>query len=345
MKANSTFKNGGDILSFSKKIGSKPNEIIDLSSNINFIKPKIKTDLNKLEISNYPTYEKLYETIAKRYSVKADEIELFNGGSSAIFSFFRNINLKDCLIYSHAYLEYKKAAQIFNYKIKKINRFENITNKNIKKNSLVIFVNPSTPDGKYYDLKKLLKIWKKRNCTVFIDESFLDFTNKQSAIKYLKKYNNLYILKSMTKIYSSASIRVGTLISSNKNIRKIGLKEPLWKLSHFDSIYLQNALKNKSFINKSVAVTKAIKAYTKKSLRKLDFIKKVYKSEANYLLVKLKNIDAISFQERLVPYKIMIRDCSNFDFLDNSFIRVAIKDKKSMKYFINSLKEINKDIN
>lgn len=344
MKSNSRYKHGGDILSFSKEIDANPNEIIDLSSNINFIKPKIKIDLNKLEISNYPTYEKLYETIAKKYSVKADEIELFNGGSSAIFSFFKNINLKECVIYSPAYLEYKKAATIFKYSIKKINRFKNIYSEKIKENSLVIFVNPSTPDGKYYDLEKLMNIWISKNCTVFIDESFLDFTNKESTIKYLKKYNKLYILKSMTKIYSSASIRVGTLISTKKNITNIRSFEPLWKLSLFDSMYLQEAIKDKTFIDKSVLMTKSIKNYTKSNLEKISFIEKVYKSEANYLLVKLKNIDSISLQNRLIPYKIMIRDCSNFDFLDSSFVRIAIKEKKSMKYFINSLKEIEKNI-
>ena len=338
MKSNNQFSHGGDILAFSKKIDSKPKEIIDLSSNINFLKPKIKTDLNKLDISNYPNYEKLYKIIAKKYSVKADEIELFNGGSSAIFSFFRYINLKHCFIYSPAYLEYKKAAQTFGFQLNFINRFEDI-NKKVKKNSLVIFVNPSTPDGRYYDMDKLFNSWIEKNCTIFIDESFLDFTNKKSIIDKLKSYDKLYILKSMTKIYSSASIRVGTLISTAKNIKKLKEKEPLWKLSHFDSIYLQNAIKNKDFINETIKVTKENKRYTIKHLEKFDFIKKIYKSEANYLLLELQNCDAKALQEKLLAYKIMIRDCSNFDFLNESFVRVAIKDKKSMKIFIDALKK------
>ena len=345
MKSKNTFQHGGDILSFCKEINAKQKDVIDLSSNINFLKPNIKIDFNKLDISAYPTYENLYEIIAKRYSIKADKIELFNGGSSAIFSFFRNQNLKHCTIYSPAYLEYKKAAKLFSYKTFLINRFKNINTKNIKKNSLVIFVNPSTPDGVYYDLEKLLKIWKKKNCTVLCDESFLDFTNKKSAIKYLKKYNNLYILKSMTKIYSSAGIRVGAIISKKKNIKALKKTEPLWKLSVFDSLYLQDSILDKRFTAKTVKDTKTIKRYTINKLQKIDFIEKIYKSEANYLLIKLKNISSNELQNRLKEYKTMIRDCSNFDYLDSSFIRIAIKNKKNMKYFINSLKEIKKDIN
>lgn len=339
------FEHGGNIKSFSKQLNCKKKDIIDLSSNINFITPKIKINFNNLDISSYPDYENLYKKVAQKYKVNKNNIELFNGGSSAIFSFFKNMNLKHCTIYSPAYLEYKKAANIFSYKLNLINRFENIYTKKIIKNSLVIFVNPSTPDGKYYDLKKLMKIWIKRNCTIFIDESFLDFTNKKSSIKYLKRYDKLYILKSMTKMYSSASIRVGTIISNAYNIEYLRSFEPLWKISHFDSIYLQNALKGKSFISKTVAITKSIKTYTIKKLNQISFVKNIYKSNSNYLLIQLKNIDSTSLQNLLIPYKIMIRDCSNFDFLDSSYVRIAIKDKKKMKTFLKSLKEIDKDKN
>lgn len=330
------FSHGGDILTFCKKNSLNQKEIIDLSSNINFLKPKIKQNLNKLEISSYPTYEKLYEIIAKRYSIKADELELYNGGSSAIFSFFRNCNLKHCTIYSPAYLEYKKAAKLFQFETTFINRFSNIYN-DIKKNSLVIFVNPSTPDGKFYNLKKLFKMWIKKNCTIFCDESFLDFTDKKSISNYLKKYDKLYILKSMTKIYSSASIRVGAIISNKKNIKKLKEKEPLWKLSHFDSTYLQNAIKDKDFIKKSKYLIDKNREQTIKKLKEFSFIKKIYKSYTNYLLLELKKIDAKEFQNILIPYKIMIRDCSNFDFLNEHFVRIAIKDKKSMKLFFKAL--------
>lgn len=344
MKSNSKFKHGGDISSFCKKYKIKSKEVLDLSSNINFINPKIKTNLNKLDISHYPKYDNLYKIISKRYSVKADEIELFNGGSSAIFSFFKTYQFNQCNIYSPAYLEYKKAIELFSNNINLINRFKNINSDKIKNNSLVIFVNPSTPDGKYYDLKKLMKLWISKNCTIFIDESFLDFTNKSSAVKYLKKYTKLYILKSMTKIYSSAGIRVGTLISNKQNISYIKNFEPLWKLSKFDCIYLKNAIKDKKLISKTYKSNKTIKAYTKKSLSKLNFIKKVYKSEANFLLVKLKKIDSNKLQKFLLKYKVMIRDCSNFDYLDSSFIRVALKSKKDMKYFIKSLKKIQREL-
>ena len=212
-----TFEHGGQIEKFALELGCDVSEIIDLSSNINFVKPQINVDFNTLDISSYPTYDKLYEKIASNYGVQSDEIELFNGGSSAIFTLFKHLNLESCTIYSPAYLEYKKASLNFGYKLNLINRFENI-DVEIKKNSLVIFVNPSTPDGKYYDLEELMQTWIEKSCTILIDESFLDFCDKPSAIKYLETYDKLYILKSMTKFYSSAGIRVGTIVSTKENI-------------------------------------------------------------------------------------------------------------------------------
>ena len=288
IKKNTTYSHGGDIQSFAKNLKCDLKDIIDLSSNINFIKPKINIDFNTLDISAYPNYDTIYKNIAKLYSIKPSQLELFNGGSSAIFTLFDTLKLKHCTIYSPAYLEYKKASEYFDYELLHINRFENMQKK-VKKNSLVIFVNPSTPDGQYYKIEKLFKIWKKANATVLIDESFLQFSKNKSVIKKLKSYKKLYILKSMTKIYSSAGIRVGCIVSSKENIDKLKQKQPMWKLSQFDISYLEDVLKDKKFVTKSIKVNIKNKNYLEKILLNSVLFSKVYKSDANFILAKLKN--------------------------------------------------------
>ena len=334
-----TFEHGGQIEKFAKDLGCEVNEIIDLSSNINFIKPKINIDFNNLDISSYPVYNSLYKKIALNYKIDINQMELFNGGSSAIFTLFKHLDLKHCTIYSPAYLEYKKAAINFDYKIHSINRFENMQEE-IKENSFIIFVNPSTPDGNFYELETLMKKWISKNCTILIDESFLDFCDGKSAIKYLEDYDKLYILKSMTKFYSSAGIRVGTIVSNKENISSLKEFEPMWKLSHFDSSYLQEALDDKEFkiISKEINIESRIEL--ENILRDSSLFETIYKSYANYILVKLKNIKAKEFQEKLKPYKIMVRDCSNFDYLDESYVRIAVKAKSANEVFKKALSEI-----
>ncbi|KAB7886665.1 pyridoxal phosphate-dependent aminotransferase [Poseidonibacter ostreae] len=334
-----TYEHGGQIESFANDLNCEVKEIIDLSSNINFIKPEVNIDFNNLDISAYPIYDKLYEKIANNYKVKPSQIELFNGGSSAIFSLFKHLNLKHCTIYSPAYLEYKKACINFGYELRTINRFENISLP-VKDESLVIFVNPSTPDGTYYDLDILINYWIEKNCTILIDESFLDFCDGNSAIKYLKKYDKLYILKSMTKFYSSAGIRVGTIVSNEKNIDSLKRFEPMWKLSHFDSNYLQAALDDINFKRISKAINIKNRIELENVLENTSLVESIYQSKANYILVKLKNINAKELQEKLKRYKIMIRDCSNFDYLDEYYIRVAVKSRTSIQIFKKALEEI-----
>jgi len=326
----SQYTHGGDVEHFAQELSCDISEIIDLSSNINFIKPQVNVDFNELDISAYPSYEKLYQSIASHYKVEVNQCELYNGGSSAIFSLFRHLNLKHCTLYSPAYLEYKKAANLFSYKISHINRL-NIIEQIVEEDSFVIFVNPSTPDGKLYDINVLMQYWISRNCTILVDESFLDFTNGESMVKYLKEYDKLYILKSMTKFYSSAGIRVGTLLSNENNISALKKNEPMWKLSQFDSIYLQEALKDKTFktISKSINAKNSI--FLEKILNDSKLFSKIYESNANFILVKLTNLTAAQLQEKLLPYKILIRDCSNFDFLDNTYVRIAVKSEKNLK--------------
>lgn len=328
------FAHGGDVKSFAKKLGCEINEVIDLSSNINFIKPNIKYDFNQIDISSYPNYGEIYKIIAQHYNIKKSQLELFNGGSSAIFSLFQNLNLKDCTIYSPTYLEYKKAANLFGYNLYHINRFKNIYQK-VKRNSLIVFVNPSTPDGKYYDIKKLFQIWEKANATILIDESFLDFTNAPSAIKFIKEYKKLYILKSMTKFYSCAGVRSGVLISNKKNIQKLQTTQAKWKLSQYDITYIKYALQDKKFRKKSLQENKKSKKYLQKILAQSAICTKIYKSDANFILVKLKKLTAKELQKKLEPYKIMLRDCSNFDFLDERYVRFAVKSKSDLKQLRN----------
>jgi len=330
-----TYQHGGDIQGFAKKAGCRVEEVIDLSSNINFVKPKIDVDFNTLDIAPYPNYDALYEAIALRYGVAIDEMELFGGGSAAIFALFgyvkgRHMGLPlRCTIYSPAYLEYKKAATVLGYDVVHIDRFENME-RLPPKGSLVIFVNPATPDGMVYDVHALLEIWEKQACTVLIDESFIEFCDAPSMTSLLHIYPNLYVLKSMTKYYGAAGIRVGTLISQAQNISKLHTTEPLWKLSAFDMAYILSALSDTTFSQRSALENVESKAHLLETLRHTQHIEKVYPSHANYLLVKLKHMTAQALQEKLLPHRIMIRDCSNFDGLDSYHVRIAVKALDAM---------------
>jgi len=336
-----TYQHGGDIAAFAKTCGCSEAEVIDLSSNINFIKPRIHTDFNQVDISPYPNYDALYQRLAAHYSVEPDELELFNGGSSAIFSFFRHIKKKHkgkqlpCVIYAPAYLEYKKAADQFGYELHLIDRFDHI-DAEVPKGSLVIFVNPSTPDGSCYHMDALLSHWIEKECTILIDESFIEFTETPSMSNHIKKYDKLYILKSMTKFWGAAGIRIGALISKNINIHLLQASEPAWKISAFDAHYIQNAIGDTALAERTYKQIGENRDLLIEILENSPCVDHVFPSCANYLLVRLKTMDAYGLQQRLLPHRILIRNCENFDGLDRYYVRIAVKEKA----YLEKLREV-----
>ena len=144
----------------------------------------------------------------------------------------------------------------------------------------------------------------------------------------------------MTKFYSSAGIRVGTIVSTKQNVEKLKRFEPMWKLSQFDSNYLQAALDDKLFKNISKAINIKNKIELENILKNSTLVEEIFESSANYLLVKLANLNAKEFQEKLKPYKIMVRDCSDFDYLDDRFVRIAVKSSSANETLKKALQEI-----
>lgn len=316
-------KHGAGIYNVAKKLGCKAEEIIDFSSNINSYNPKTEITLTKEMLVKYAdtSYIKLKKNIAKKYQIKKKQMALYNGATSAIFELFKTLKNKSVYLYAPLYGEYEKAAAQEKKNIIKINRFKNLY-KNPKKNSIVVFVNPSTPDGKYYDLEKLFGMWKAQKCTVILDESFLEFESLPSMRDQVNHYKKLYIIQSFSKFNACAGVRIGAIFSHAKNIQK--LKIPLWNLSSFDAEFLTKRLQDKAFQKKSKKLHKKYKKELLKILENSRLFTGIYESDSNFFLTKSNRADEIF--EHLLKNKVLVRTCGSFDFLDNSYLRFAVKD-------------------
>ena len=316
-------KHGAGIYKVAKKLGCKAEEIIDFSSNINSYNPKTEVKPTNEMLVKYAdtSYSKLKKSIAKKYQIKKKQIALYNGATSAIFELFKTLKAKKVYLYAPLYGEYEKAARQEKKKIIKINRFKNLYKKP-EKNSIVVFVNPSTPDGKYYDLEKLFGMWREQKCTVILDESFLEFENLPSMREQINHYKKLYIIQSFSKFNACAGVRIGAVFSHAKNIKK--LKTPLWNLSSFDAEFLTKRLQDKTFQNKSKKLHKKYKKELYKVLKSSGLFTEIYQSDSNFFLTKSNRANAIF--EYLLKNKILVRTCQSFDFLDNSYLRFAVKE-------------------
>ncbi|MCX6075338.1 MAG: aminotransferase class I/II-fold pyridoxal phosphate-dependent enzyme [Campylobacterales bacterium] len=316
-------KHGAGIYKTAKKLGCEADEIIDFSSNINSYNPDINITLTDTMVVKYgdSSYSELRKAITKKYQIKKKQMALYNGATSAIFELLKNLKEKRVYLYAPLYGEYEKAARQENKKIIKINRFTDLYKKP-KKNSLVVFVNPSTPDGKYYNLEKLFTIWKKQNCTIILDESFLEFEGLISLRNQINYNKKLYIIQSFSKFNACAGVRIGAIFSGFSNIER--LKTPLWNLSSFDAQFLTQRLQDKTFENKSKELHQRHKQELFKILEESKLFTEICKSDSNFFLTKSERADEIF--EHLLKHKILVRTCGSFDFLDNTYLRFAVKE-------------------
>jgi threonine-phosphate decarboxylase len=332
-------KHGAGIYKVAKKLGCEANEIIDFSSNINSYNPRISITPTDEMLVKYcdSSYSELRKAIAKKYHIKKKQMALYNGATSAIFELFKKLREKRVYLYAPLYGEYEIAAKQEKKKIIKINRFENLYKKP-KYESIVVFVNPSTPDGKYYDLEKLFGIWSEQNCTVILDESFLEFESLISLRNQINYNKKLYIIQSFSKFNACAGVRIGAIFSDFSNIEK--LKTPLWNLSSFDAEFLTQRLRDKDFVNKSKELHKRHKQELFTVLKESELFTEIFKSDSNFFLTKSERADEIF--EYLLKHKILMRTCGSFDFLDNSYLRFAVKETNAHGRLAEALSKLNR---
>ncbi|WP_294967202.1 aminotransferase class I/II-fold pyridoxal phosphate-dependent enzyme [Sulfurimonas sp.] len=330
-------KHGANIYKYASEIGCKSSEIIDFSSNINSYHPNIDITLTNDMLVKYPNtnYSALKKTISKKYEIKKSQVALFNGATSAIFELFKTFKDSKVYLYAPLYGEYEKAVQDKS-KIVKINRFKNIYIKP-EKGSVVVFVNPSTPDASHYNLDKLFSIWREQKCTVVLDESFLEFQKLKSLRNQINYYKKLYIIQSFTKFYACGGVRIGAIFSNKSNIQK--LKTPMWNLSSFDAKFLEQRLQDAKFDKQSTKLHKQHKEELLSALKESKLFSKIYNSDSNFVMVKSEKSKEIF--EHLLTHKILVRTCGSFDFLTNEYLRFAVKDSKAHNKLTEALKSFS----
>ncbi|MDP3840519.1 MAG: aminotransferase class I/II-fold pyridoxal phosphate-dependent enzyme [Methylococcales bacterium] len=359
-------QHGGNIYAFAAQVGCLPEQVLDFSANIN---PQQAVDVRELlsvSLTPYsdPDYSNLKQAITQRYPIPENaDIEVFNGASAAIFALLRYLQPKDVVLYAPLYGEYQRLAERLGCNIHIINRLDSFpraawecsggeprraskthcdnVSRQIPKGSTVIFVNPATPDGTLYNLPDLFAQWTAADCHIIIDESFLDFCTAESAMASLAHYEKLTIIKSLSKFYGCAGIRVGFIAAHAAFIQQLKQLEPAWKLSSLDMAYTQRALANTDFIAQTRQQTDHNRALLQQVLHESGVFAEIYPSAANFLLARVHDDnDGYQLQAQLAPARILIRVCENFIGLDKRFVRFAVKEPAIIEQLAQGVKQL-----
>ena len=296
----------------------------------------------------------LRKKIAEFNSLDLNNIIVGNGATEILFLYLKALKPKKVLILAPCFAEYERAlksvsAEINYFELKESNNFyPNIENlkKEIETNNydLLLFCNPNNPTGQFIkleDIKKIINICENRNTKIFVDEAFIEFIeNWQEKTVSLFKNKNIFIMRAFTKFFAIPGLRLGYGIGFDEEIlnRMWDEKEP-WTVNTFANLAGLVMLDDKEYIEKSEKWILEEKKFMYKELSEFQYLK-AYKTECNFILLKIQNISSASLRDKMIEKNILIRDASNFKFLDYHFVRLAIKDRESNIKVLEALADI-----
>lgn len=375
MNKEKTDFHGGNIYKIFRE--KNIDKILDYSSNINpyglpeNLKKEIFEKLFVLERYPDPDYIELREKIAEKNNLNIENIIVGNGATEIIFLFMKILSPKKVLIVSPTFGEYEraiKASTLANDSLE-INYFELKETENFVLNvknletelennyDLLILCNPNNPTGQFLKLKKLeeiLKICEQKNTKLFIDEAFVEFVEdweNESIINSKENKENLFVIRAFTKFFAIPGLRLGYGICFNNNLLKKMLekKEP-WSVNNIADLAGKTVLDDENYIQKTKEWIKDQKKYMYENLNKIEGLR-AYKTEVNFILLKIednllkKGLDVKNLRKKMLEKGILIRDASNFIYLDKHYFRLAIKDKLNNEKVIETLTSILKNYN
>ncbi len=200
--------------------------------------------------------------------------------------------------------------------------------------------NPNNPTGYIVPREDIIKILET-GVNLIVDEAFIDFSIEDSVEDLVEKYDNLILVKTVTKTMGLAGLRLGYVLTTNKDIRdKIKSILPVWNVNSIAEFFVEIFPEYEKVYWDSVETTKKEREELLSELRKIPFLEP-FETGSNFIFCKTK-ISSRELAETLYDkYKILLRsELNQKDLKSDNFIRVAIRKKEDNDKLISALREI-----
>jgi len=299
-------------------------------------------------LNRYPDpYQKdLKAAISKYKGIAEENIFLGNGSDEIIdlcFRVFCNPGEDKVLTFTPTYGMYEVSAAVNNITVIKIplnERFQidlpdvktQLTDKNLK---LIFICSPNNPTGNSMNYSDVEYIIRSFNGIVIIDEAYIDFSDQASFIKMIEKYPNLIVMQTFSKAFGLAAVRVGMAFMNSSVIQYFNKLKPPYNISTINQIAALRKLAGTTQVEKQVAVIRKERERVINALKKMKITEKIYPTDANFVLIKVKESTAV--YNSLVSKKIIIR---NRHSVAENCLRITIGKKSENDSLLKALNTI-----
>ena len=338
----------------------KTGKIIKISANESALgaSSKVRQILKKnISTSKYPDYTSklLRKQLSKEFQCDVKKI-ICGSGSDEIIQMLCQLFLTkgdQVIVPEFSFLMYRIYSSISGAKVifAKENDFrisiDNIIKKVNKKTKIVFLANPNNPTGTYLKKNELINLRKKlrKDILLVIDDAYYEYMKDlqySSGLKIFKNFKNVFILRTFSKIYGLAALRIGWGYGDKKIIDALNLIKPPFNVNEIAQLCAIEALKDKKFINKSIKHNLYWSKKIKKTLEKFG----IYSNEisANFLLLNFNHckLSAINIEKKLEKNGIILREMNTYGI--NNHLRLTIGNSKENKFFLKAINKIFKNV-
>lgn len=312
---------------------------------VNHVKEKITPEL----LASYPMKEHLIDLIAEHNGIEHDNITLTAGSEEAMRLIFQCFGRRqsDLITVFPTFEMYDVYSKMFGMRHKFIDYSDEfnvdadrIMDEIDEDTGMIILLNPNSPIGTVFekhDFERILDKALSYNALVVIDEAYHYFY-KNTEMELIKKYNNVIVLRTFSKLCSIAGLRIGYASGSKQLIKYIENAESTFNVSTVSILFATEILQNPQLMKELENIEKKGHEWLAGTLKQMGY--KVFSGEGNYVLFYPK-MPSGQLVEELKKRNIWVRDYSKGVL--NGWVRISTGDVDSMKRAVSAIQEVDKE--
>ncbi|GGH68045.1 histidinol-phosphate aminotransferase [Filimonas zeae] len=295
-----------------------------------------------------PHQVKLKAAISQVKAVNTDRIFLGNGSDECIDLLYRCFcqpGKDNVIICPPTYGMYQVSAEINDVAIKKATlldnyqldlvHLENLVDENTK---IIWLCSPNNPTGNCLNREDIEMVLNNFNGLVVVDEAYINFARQRSWVQELQEYPNLVVLQTFSKAWGLAGLRLGMAFASPEIVEVMDRVKPPYNINQVTQELALQALEEVGQVNDMIRLLVDMRDALAEVLVQLPNVEKVYPSDANFLLVKMK--DARGIYNKLLEQGIVVRDRSNVKLCEDC-LRITIGTEQENTTLVDALNNLN----
>jgi histidinol-phosphate aminotransferase len=294
-----------------------------------------------------PLQIEIKKILGARLSVSSEQIFVGNGSDEAIdllLRVFCRPEQDEVIITPPTYGMYEVAAGVNAVRVKKVLLSETFqlnveaVLQAVGANTKLIFLcSPNNPTGNCLRREAVRQILANFGGIVVVDEAYIHFACEKSFVGELSNFPNLAVLQTFSKAWGLAGLRVGLAFASREIIAFLNKIKPPYNVSEIAQKTLLAALRNKESVEKTIAEIVRERERLRAELQKLSFVRQIYPSQTNFLLVK--TVDAKRIYDFLIESRIVVRNRSNVELCENC-LRITVGTTTENNRLIETLQKL-----